>query len=332
MSDQKPIAVKDNTPQDLTQKAPQQKPAEPPEGSGTRKMAEFIRFGKSILWGNVEARRQLEDAGLCLTPARFYNEIPTLEEIYNGFEHTESEPYAFDFLNRDIMRDTIEKLLPFAEEFEPPIEDEGGFYWGNPAFSFSDAMAYYCFVRLYRPKTILEIGSGFSTRVADLARLVNGDTKISCIEPYPMDFLKEMDVHIYEEFVQKYSAEFFNDTLNDGDLLFIDSTHTVKLSSDCCHLYLRILPKIRRNLLVHVHDIRLPSSVDTRDATEKHIYWTEQHLLSAYLLDNPKINVLFGSMAAYLWLLPELERLMGGKSKAYGGSFWFELKGRNAVR
>ena len=93
------------------------------------------------------------------------------------------------------------------------------------------------------------------------------------------------------------------------------------------HLYLRVLPKLRRKVLVHVHDVRIPAGIHAGRARENHDYWTEQHLLSAYLLDNPKVRVLMGSHWAALDAADELLRLMAGKAESGGGSLWFELNG-----
>ncbi|MEO1038132.1 MAG: class I SAM-dependent methyltransferase [Pseudomonadota bacterium] len=294
-------------------------------------MSQFISTAKRVLWNDVETRRALEEAGLSLTPCRFYNEIPSLADIETGFETTEAEPYAFDFLDRAVVAETLKTLQPFADEFNPPHEDSGsGFFWSNPAFSFSDAMAYYAFVRHHQPKTILEVGSGYSTLAALEALSKNGAGRLASIEPYPMDRIASLDIELHEAFVQSFNAEFFNDTLADGDLLFIDSTHTVKMSSDCAHLYLRVLPNIRRDILVHVHDIRWPLGLSSKAAIERHVYWTEQHLLAAYLLDNPKIRFLLGNTAALVWLRAELDTFMGAKHRSGGRSVWFELNGASA--
>lgn len=57
------------------------------------------------------------------------------------------------------------------------------------------------------------------------------------------------------------------------------------------------------------------------------IYWTEQYLLYAYMLDNPKIKIKFGSSYAKAFLPKDLEKLMAGKCMGGGGSIWYELNG-----
>ena len=73
-----------------------------------------------------------------------------------------NSPKVFD-------RPRMEKFLAdtgkYADEFDPPVEGDlknpQGYFWQNPAFSFSDAMAYYCVLRHLKPAHVLEVGSGF---------------------------------------------------------------------------------------------------------------------------------------------------------------------------
>lgn len=55
------------------------------------------------------------------------------------------------------------------------------------------------------------------------------------------------------------------------------------------------------------------------------IYWTEQYLLYAYLLDNPKTRLLWSSMLG-IRRYPELPaRMIAGKTTLAGASLWFSL-------
>ena len=110
------------------------------------------------------------------------------------------------------------------------------------------------------------------------------------------------------------------------DIWFIDSTHTVKVGSDCLYIYLKVMPEIHRNIIVHSHDVALPYALPA-SKTERHIYWTEQYLLYAYLLDNPKARVLTGSNYIQKQL-PELSKhFMRNRFSDGGGSIWYELNG-----
>jgi predicted O-methyltransferase YrrM len=192
-------------------------------------------------------------------------------------------------------------------------------------------MAYYAMIRHLKPKRVVEVGSGFSTLVASAALAQNGSGEIVCIEPFPRPFLSSVPnvVQVVEKPVQQLDSAFFNELLGDGDILFIDSTHTVKAGSDCLHLYLRVLPALERKVMVHVHDVFLPEAMPQDWALNKHIYWTEQYLLLAYLLDNPRVKVWFGSNYHRLVNQEMLSNMMHGRGQAGGGSFWFQLAPRD---
>jgi hypothetical protein len=91
------------------------------------------------------------------------------------------------------------------------------------------------------------------------------------------------------------------------DVLFIDSTHTLKVGSDCLYIYLVLLPTIRTQIMVYSHDIFLPFRMPTSWARDHHIYWTEQYLLYAYLLHNPRARVMFGSSHAERFLTEQAQ-------------------------
>lgn len=284
---------------------------------------------RQLMW-DQSARRAFHDAGVHLTRASFYSSIPSLAEVESSFEYAgDKAPYADSAVFDDAaMLAFLDELQPFADEFAPPREGSGddpqGFFWGNPAFSFSDAMSYWAVLRRVQPSTVVEVGSGFSTLIAKAALERNGGGRLICVEPFPKAWLSRLGVELVAQPVQALDVDFFAARLADGDVLFIDSTHTVKTGSDCLHLYLRILPRLRRHLFLHAHDIFLPAGYPKQWVAEKDLHWTEQYLLLALLEGNRDFRVLFGSNYHLLRHRARLERFMGGKAAAGGGSFWFE--------
>jgi PAS domain S-box-containing protein len=287
-----------------------------------------------FMWANKETRAKIQRFGANILPINFYSNTPSIEEIESSYEYTTTEP---PYLNpsvfaQETLQRTLEQLLQFEPEFNPPLEgDEENcrqFFWKNSQFSYSDAMAYYCFLRLLRPSTIVEIGSGFSTLVALEAVTANRGGLIHCIEPFPRPFLRDNDrIILHTAKAQDLLPEFLNDTLQDNDALFIDSTHTVKTGSDCLHIYLRLLPKIRRNIFIHVHDVFLPFGLPQEWLLTRQIFWTEQYLLLALLMDNPNASVLYGSNYNATWNPSLMEKFMGGKYPFGGSSLWFKYNG-----
>jgi hypothetical protein len=286
---------------------------------------------------NAEDRSIFEKEGIHIIPANFYSSIPSIEEIENSFEYScVDPPYRLkSVFNNATITKTLRMLLKYAHEFTPPRDGDKNqcsrFFWNNPMFSYCDAMSYYCFIRLLKPKTILEIGSGFSTLVALDAVNMNGFGLVNCIEPYPRPFLEDLEdkkkLRLYKKRAQEVDKTFFNTMLSDGDILFVDSTHAVKAGSDCLHIYLRILPFIKKNIYIQVHDIFLPFGMPKQWLLERQIFWTEQYLLLAFLIDNLKASVLFGSTYCNEYNKELLQKLMGGKYGTGGGSLWFQYRG-----
>ncbi|MDP2178381.1 MAG: class I SAM-dependent methyltransferase [Methylophilaceae bacterium] len=290
---------------------------------------------KQLLWATLDQRRSIEDAGVKVTPCNFYSSVPSIAEIENSFEYSDDQPpYANSgiFGLPDKSRDLLEVLTSFSSEFEPPDEGDTdapiGYFWNNSQFSHSDAMSYYTFVRHLQPSRVLEIGAGFSTLVAIDAIAKNGEGEVVFIEPLPRNFLKQTDKIVLKQMAaQEISVEWLNSHLKDGDVIFIDSRHTVKTGSDCLHIYLRLLPQLKHDIYLHVHDVFLPFGLPKNWLLDHHIYWTEQYLLLAFLTDNPRVAFLFGS-AYHKWANEILlDTFMHGRAKSRGGSFWFKYSG-----
>ena len=292
---------------------------------------------KHVMWDRPDVRHMLARVGIHVTPANFYSVLPTPDELDASFEYAEHAPYLDErvFDAARLRAFLTEELHPYAHEFDPPVEDPGGdrpaFHWKNPAFSWSDAMAYWCVLRATKPATVLEVGSGWSTLVARAALDRNGGGRLVCVEPYPMAWLRDVPgVELHEQRVQSLDSRWFDEQLRDGDVLFIDSTHTVKTGSDCAHLYLRVLPRLRADLLVHAHDIYLPFGIPAQKVVRQHIYWNEQYVLMALLLENPRFEVVYGSAYLHAFERPALDALMHGRWRPGGASFWFRRTGAPA--
>lgn len=285
---------------------------------------ELARVLNRLLYAPSQIRGRLQDLGVNVVPANFYSEVPSIVDVENPTSHSAAFTEVFD---PALLASWLDKLDPFAEEFTPAQDPQapGEFGWNNSQFSYSDAVAYYCFIRQVKPARVLEIGSGWSSLVALMALRKNGSGRLTCVDPYPAAVLESVrsEIELIPSKAQDLDRDFLSNRLGDGDILFIDSTHTVKHDSDCIHIYLRMLPAIAANVYVHAHDIRLPNPLSIEMMRDSQIYWTEQYLLYAYLLGNERCEVLFSS-TYLLELQPEkLTRFMRGRAPAGGGSLWF---------
>ena len=150
----------------------------------------------------------------------------------------------------------IEALASDLERIgsEPPPQPR----WTQDWFPRLDAAAAYAMVRATRPKRIVEVGSGHSTRF--LARAVRDgglDTEVTAIDPAPRASLAGLAISFLSKRVQDAGTEPFN-RLESGDILFIDSSHQVRPGSDVEFLVDKVIPKLARGVRVHFHDIFLP--------------------------------------------------------------------------
>ncbi len=302
----------------------------------------FMMLAHKAMWDDKELRRRMQAHGVNLTPANFYSSTPLVEDVENSFEYREQDggtaPYLVGGLF-DHARITgfVERISRYVDEFDPPLEgdhdDPNGFFWKNPAFSGSDAMAYYCVLRELRPKRVLEIGSGYSTLIADMALRANGVGELILVEPYPKPFLRKLATvsKLIERPVQDIPEAELVELVNDSQVWFIDSTHTVKTGSDCLYIYLKIMPQVSSDVLCHSHDIYLPYAMPAKLALEKNVFWTEQYLLQAYLLDNPKAQVVFSSIYLHRNMHGHRASFMRDRYASGGGSIWYRLNGNDGA-
>ncbi len=290
---------------------------------------------QKLVWADRDKRERLQTLGLNVVPANFYSSIPSILDVKNSYEYTDAAiPYLDETIfDQEALRQELQELIPYSNDFVPPEngdENSEFFFWNNGVFSSSDAMAYYAFLRKYKPNHVVEIGSGFSTLVAEEALTKNGFGKLTCFEPFPRPFLTKLNgINLNTITAQKITASYLNNILNDGDVLFIDSTHTVKTGSDCLHIYLRLLPKITKKIYIHVHDIFLPFGLPQNWMLDLQIHWTEQYLLLAWMIENHRTKLIFGS-AYHEHFNPQLlAELMHGRYPATcSSSFWLVYDGR----
>ncbi|WP_299945808.1 class I SAM-dependent methyltransferase [uncultured Ruegeria sp.] len=163
-----------------------------------------------------------------------------------------------------------------------PARNQTGYRINNGYYDSPDADALYLMIRRFQPKRVIEVGCGNSTRVTRQAVIDGGlDTTITAIDPYPRADI----AHVVDQFEQKRLEEVdpaLFDQLEAGDVLFIDSSHVVRMSNDVAHLFCRIIPTLKPGVVIHVHDVFLPYEYPKRffyDCPG----WGEQYMLHALL-------------------------------------------------
>ncbi len=215
---------------------------------------------------------------------------------------------------------------------ELPFRDSPGdglrYGYANDQFSYADAIFLYGLMRHLRPRRIVEVGSGHSsTLMLDVnERFLDGAVDLTFIEPYP-DRLRRLlspadreRVTIVESPVQDVPPDLFSQ-LQDGDMLFIDSTHVSKTGSDVNHLLFEILPRLEVGVWVHFHDIHYPFEYP-EEWVQQGYAWNEAYMLRAFLMFNASFRVQLFVTQAELFAEEWFHREMPLCLRNPGGSIW----------
>lgn len=236
-----------------------------------------------------------------------------------------NERGQLELLSRFDYAEELEKIVKTPAEAGP-----GEFFYKNLSFPYGDSEYFYSAIRHFKPRKIIEIGSGYSTLMAIKAIEVNKaeDPTYSCqhicIEPYEMEWLESLGVQVIRQCVEKVDSAHF-EGLGANDILFIDSSHVIRPQGDVLFEYLELLPILRSGVLVHIHDIFTPQDYPEDWVVGSVLQWNEQYLLEAFLSFNDQFRVL----GALSWLT---RKHFGAMSRAFPmlrnhpdmlpGSFW----------
>lgn len=181
-----------------------------------------------------------------------------------------------------------------------PSGDDAEFYTDNPSFSYGCAAATHSVIRKLRPRRVIEIGSGFSSRVIAAALRMNekdsGErAEYTVVDPFPGKSLERLPGvgNLLRQRVELLETDLFR-TLGENDVLFVDSGHTVRAGSDVNFLVLDVLPVLNPGVVVHFHDIPLPYEYAEVYFTNPRfrMFWTEGYLLQAFLCHNTAYEIL----------------------------------------
>jgi len=205
----------------------------------------------------------------------------------------------------------------------------GGYDCDNPFFGLADAAVCWTMVRHYRPPVVVEVGSGWSTRVLRQALDASGGGRLIAIDPQPRtDVAAAADEHRACA-VQEVPAAWFA-TLPPASLLFIDSSHRAGTGSDVNHLFLEVLPRLAPRTLVHIHDIYLPRDYPSSWNLARGFLYSEQYLLQALLCLSHGFDVLWPGAWAAQRHRAQLEALFGARALTRHCSFWLQRNDRPA--
>ena len=205
--------------------------------------------------------------------------------------------------------------------------------WNNAWFAPYDTVALYSLLVEFRPATYLEVGSGYSTRVARRALEDHAlATRVISIDPEPRSAINRLCHEVIRKPIENVVEQVVT-MLKPGDIFFVDSSHRCLMNSDVTAIFLEVLPRLAAGTIVHFHDIHLPYDYPPQ---YRNRYYSEQYLLALYLLwnegryeivmpntfvsqDGELKKVLDG-----LWE-PEEMRILSESGRARGSSFWLKI-------
>jgi hypothetical protein len=186
-------------------------------------------------------------------------------------------------------------------------------YWNNGLFERDDARALYAMTARLRPRRILEVGSGNSTKFFRKALTDHRiNCELVCIDPHPRAEIGSVADRVIREHVKDVDVSHFA-ALRDGDILFWDGSHITFNGTDTTHLYLSILPLIRQNVYLHIHDVQLPYEYEAGYSAH---YYNEQYMLATLLLNTVE----------WVPVLPVCWLHRCGVLRTGGASFWMARK------
>lgn len=230
-------------------------------------------------------------SGAAVPDGHFYSPVPSLEEVRARdraiFERSDTPGVALRESEQLALLETMRTR--FADH--PWSTPQTRYRFDNRYFRAFDAIVLQAVIRLVRPATIVEIGSGHSSAAILDTRDGFFDGRFTCrfIEPNPerlFGLLRDDDDRsmVHEAKLQDTDPTLFAD-LKPGDIVFIDSSHVSKVGSDVNLLFLSILPSLPVGVWVHVHDIFYPFEYP-RAWVHAGRYWNEAYLLHALMMFN----------------------------------------------
>jgi hypothetical protein len=252
---------------------------------------------------------------------RLYLAVPL---DYRAVVQERPHGHAYGHVLKRFMHDwpkvdaTIAALQPYA--FSAGLEglpsekvNETDPYWNNGFFSGGDARAAYGFTGLLKPKRIMEIGSGNSSKFFRKAiRDFGLSTRLTSIDPMPRAEIDVLCDEIIRESVLKVDTSVFA-SLQPMDILFLDGSHITFNGTDTVHFFLEILPVVPPGVIVHIHDIMLPYEyVPDFDGRG----YSEQYMLATALLND--------TAGRYSVMLP-VHYAAQKKVFPGGTSFWMQV-------
>ena len=232
-------------------------------------------------------------------------------------------------LNPEKQLALLDAFAAYHDDFAPNADVAAGslYHYRNAMFGFADGLILYAFLRHFKPARVIEVGSGFSSGLMlDTARALTPAPHFTFIDPYStdiIDVLKSRPAGSYDlvrKPVQEVDLSLYAE-LAENDILFIDSSHVVKIGSDLSTILYSILPSLKAGVIVHFHDIYYPFEYHEAMLMEGRA-WNEIYLVRAFLQFNSSFEILFFNSFVERMHGDKLAQKLPNYSRSTGNSLW----------
>jgi hypothetical protein len=316
-------------------------------------VVEMVRTGNGAT-GLARAVREMAQTGKgtdeCLglgalpVPVHFYSPIPDLKDLEaRKVWDRKSDLAGIDFRPEKQLELLAELGRLHGDEcrWSPtPTGVPHEFHTENGCFCFGCAAVTHTMIRRFKPRRVIEAGSGNSTKVIGAALKLNEKdgapaAEYTVVDPYVTELTQKVPgvTRPLKERIEVQPLDLFA-SLRENDVLFIDSGHSVRIGSDVNYLVLDVLPRLAPGVIVHFHDVGLPYEYAKIYATNPsfRMFWTEAYLLQAFLAFNSEFEVLLALTSIQMDHAKEFAAAFKHydpqKYKGVSGSFWIRRKPR----
>lgn len=246
----------------------------------------------------LKSRLEAINSTMAFPPGHYYSPIFCEDKSEKKEQFVDAELQEID-LNINYQDQLLKEFDRLVSDFDFPLnaENQNRYFTNNNFYKGLDALTLFCFLRKFEPNRVIEIGSGYSSALMLDTRDKWGlKTRFKFIEPYPDRLLQLVNenenIHLIRDKIQDVDLEIF-DELSENDFLIIDTSHISKTNSDVNHILFNILPKLRKNVFIHFHDIFYPFEYPDQWVYQEKRSWNEIYILRAFLMYNSSFEIVF---------------------------------------
>ena len=146
---------------------------------------------------------------------------------------------------------------------------------------------------------------------------------LQCIDPFPRADLHHLNIDFREDIIQNFDPHQLSNFLKTGDILFIDSSHSVKTGNDVVFIYCILFPLLPKGLIVHIHDLYLPYGRPRQQLVKHRLYWYEDYF-AQILVSQKKLKPILANH--FLARSKHSDQLIKTPNGTGGASIWFEVR------